>query len=170
MKDPAGFWGRVRLGDLWVFSSWKQKGQGNEQPCSDFLEGGLIPRSSHRLRLSHVWFLGWPFLASKELARKTCSCHLRGCLRRWKFFVFCVGVTAAHHQSGLGQQSQSTPPCLPRLGTLQAAGGKNRRQQRGGVWCNWEVQGSLCCLLSWRVWWRHSVRKYLVLLVVLLAS
>lgn len=73
-------WGKV--GRSWGFSSWKQKGQGNEQPCSGFLEGGLILGSNHRLKLSLVSFLGWSFLASKGVAGKTCSSYQRGCLRR----------------------------------------------------------------------------------------
>lgn len=143
---------------MWVklgfFSSWKREGQGNEQPCSDFLEGGLILRSSQRLKLSLVWFLGWFFLASKA-CREILLLSPEGLSYKVENLC-CLWVTAANPQSGLGQQSQST-----QLGIFEAAGGKSRGWQQAGIWHNWEVQGSVCCLLSCWAWWRHSVKEIL---------
>lgn len=166
MKDPARLSGGGRLGDPGVLLLENRKVRETNSPAQVFWKvvqylGAITDWNSL------VWFLGWRFLASKGVAGKTCSSHLRGCLRRWKFF--CVSVAAANPQSGLVQQSQSTP-CPAQLGILEAAGGKNRRWQQVGIWRNWEVLGSVCCLFSHWAWWRHSVRKYFVLLAVLLAS
>lgn len=140
MENPDRFSVGVRLRDLGVFLLKNRNIREMKQPCLDFLENGLKRRRNHRLKLSLEKFLGWHFSASKALAGQTCSSDLRGCLRSWKFFVF------ASPQSGLVQQSQSTPTWLPQLGSPEAAGGKNRLWQQIGIWPNEKCRNQ--CVVS----------------------
>lgn len=59
---------------------------------------------------------GMKLSCSQSSYREDLLLSSKGCLRRWKFFVFCVGVAATNPQWALVHQSQM---CLPQIGRMR---------------------------------------------------
>lgn len=112
-KIPSG--SQVKAGwGISGFSSWKQKSG----------------KQTALLRLSGRWSNAWEQSQSEGFTsvvpgmKLSCSesCYRedlllssKGCLRRWKSFVFCTGVAATNPQWALVQQSQM---CLPQIARM----------------------------------------------------